>query len=247
MVSLKPDLDNALASVIAYPPDYEFTYDTNTVRSEPNHPGIIEVRNESTTNACYRLVVKEGKTDVCALNFANPFFPGGGFAHFATAQEETLCRSSALYYTLIQQMEFYDYHKDFCGSDASNYIIFSPNVPTWKINQYTILDRPFNVSYITCAACDNRRGKVNAKILNYSRISAIIKCCIEKGVKHAVFGAWGCGVFANDPIAVAQSFKKFLVDLNLKAYFDSITFSICGSPKQNLTAFADTFECKIIK
>ena len=58
----------------------------------------IQVANETTLGAARRLVA-EGRRPL-ALNFANGVTPGGGFLRGARAQEETLCRSSALYLTL---------------------------------------------------------------------------------------------------------------------------------------------------
>jgi Uncharacterized protein conserved in bacteria (DUF2263) len=54
--------------------------------------------NETTFGAARRLIA-DGRKPL-ALNFANGIQPGGGFLGGARAQEEVLCRSSALYRTL---------------------------------------------------------------------------------------------------------------------------------------------------
>src|SRR5215475_12473173 len=59
----------------------------------------VQVTNETTLGASRRLV--ERGLRPLALNFANGIHPGGGFLGGARAQEELLCRSSALYQTIV--------------------------------------------------------------------------------------------------------------------------------------------------
>ena len=50
-----------------------------------------------------------------ALNFANGLHPGGGFLRGSLAQEEVLCRSSALYLTLVGDPDLHIEHRRFLG------------------------------------------------------------------------------------------------------------------------------------
>jgi Uncharacterized protein conserved in bacteria (DUF2263) len=68
-------------------------------RQAPFAETRVQVTNETTLGASLRLV-ERGLRQI-ALNFANGFQPGGGFLLGATAQEEVLCRSSALYQALL--------------------------------------------------------------------------------------------------------------------------------------------------
>lgn len=245
-VSIKEQINNCLMNTQSYPPETEFELPP----LEKKDKGIIEIRNESTLRAAYRLVVEEKKEEVCALNFANGFHPGGGVIYNANAQEETLCRSSALYCSLIEKNDFYDYHIAEDTNLASNYLIFSPSCPTWKIDNYEKLDQPFLVSYITSAAVHNRdvQSREQIREIHDKRIKAILECAIENGVKNIILGAFGCGAFRNNPEDIAGSFKHWLIDENLKDYFETISFSIIErKDSRNIDAFSNVFNLPIIE
>ena len=69
----------------------------------------------------------------------------------ATAQEEVLCRSSALYQTLLGD-RMYDEHRRRQLPDSTDWAIYSPNVPVFRMDDGTELEHPWLLSFITCAA-----------------------------------------------------------------------------------------------
>lgn len=240
---------NCLSNTKFYPENYDYQLPT----LENKDKGIIEIRNESTLKAAHRLRVIEQKENVCALNFANSTIPGGGVLQGRRAQEETLCRSSALYYSLKQSKSslFYQYHESNphkARGAASDSLIYSPDCPTWIVDK-KILDHPFLTSFISSAAVDNSFHSLSRdeiKQIHDKRIETIINCAIENGVKNIVLGAFGCGAFLNKPEDIAQSFKRCLVDEEKRFYFETISFSIIGYNTANIDAFAKAFNLDII-
>jgi uncharacterized protein (TIGR02452 family) len=86
-----------------------------------------------------------------ALNFASGVHPGGGFLKGARALEEGLCRSSALYLTLVGN-PMYEAHRERPLADSSDWSIYSPDVPVSRTDGGIELPEPWLLSLIPCAA-----------------------------------------------------------------------------------------------
>ena len=119
----------------------------------------VQVTNETTLGASLRLV--ERGLRPLALNFANGIHPGGGFLSGARAQEEVLCRSSALYQTLIDD-PMYEEHPKRQLPDSTDRAIYSPDVPVFRMDDGTELPHPWLLSFITCAAPKRRSSAWSA-------------------------------------------------------------------------------------
>jgi uncharacterized protein (TIGR02452 family) len=109
----------------------------------------LQVSNETTLGAAFRLV--ESGLRPLALNFANGVQPGGGFLGGARAQEEVLCRSSALYQTLVDD-PMYEAHRERPSPDSTDWAIYSPDVPVFRKDGGTVLEHFWLLSFLTCAA-----------------------------------------------------------------------------------------------
>ncbi len=200
---------------------------------------MIQVSNETTLRASRRLV--ESGLQPLALNFANGIHPGGGFLAGATAQEESLCRSSALYQTLVGD-PMYEAHRKRQTSD-SDWAIYSPNVPVFRMDNGTELQHPWLLSFLTCAApYAPVIGKRQSAQLLEKRLHRVL--AIARAYKHSalVLGAWGCGVFENDPYRLAADFRKALEN-EFSGAFSDIVFAITDwSPERKfLGPFRDVF------
>lgn len=200
----------------------------------------IQVTNETTLGAARRLVDKELRP--LALNFANGIHPGGGFLSGARAQEETLCRSSALYLTLIDD-PMYAAHQQRPLPDSTDWAIYSPDVPVFRTDNGKALDRPWLLSFLTCAApYAPAIGQPQAGDLLQQRIRRVLAIAHAFGYTTLVLGAWGCGAFGNDPRRTALDFRQAL-ERDFRGAFAEVIFAITDwSPERRfLGPFRDVF------
>jgi len=183
----------------------------------------VQVTNQTTLQAAQRLA--EGGLRPLALNFANGVHPGGGFLGGALAQEEVLCRSSALYQTLVGD-PMYAHHREREQPDSTDWAIYSPNVPVFRSDDGTTLDRPWLLSFLTCAApYAPAIGQPEAGDLLQKRILRVLAIARAYGYLALVLGAWGCGAFANDPHRTATDFRQALEN-EFSGAFSHVVFAI---------------------
>ncbi|WP_394613341.1 TIGR02452 family protein [Lentzea sp. JNUCC 0626] len=190
----------------------------------------IDVTNESTLDATRRL-----GGDVAALVFASARSPGGGFLNGAQAQEESVARGSALYLTLRAAGDFYAFHRAHEDLTYSDRVIYSPQVPVFKDDRGNLLPEPYAVSFLTAAA-PNRTAILRSQpdriegieVALLRRAIRVLHVAASHGHRRLVLGAWGCGVFGNEPEAVARIFALALRD---NRYFEHVVFAVLDRAK----------------
>ena len=208
----------------------------------------FEVRNESTLAGSRRLL-DEGFDQVACLNFASAKNPGGGFLGGAEAQEENLAKSSGLYPCLAQMLAMYEGNRRLSNCLYSDDMIYSPAVPVFRDDSYALLDEPICVSMITSPAVNRGALARNDPHLLDSvdevmqvRIDKLLALAHAQGHRVLVLGAWGCGVFANDPAQMAQWFANALVLGRWSGVFEKICFSVLEKKDRGcLSAFEKMF------
>lgn len=191
----------------------------------------FEVVGESTVAAARRFCALG--LDVAALDFASATRPGGGFLGGAQAQEEDLARCSSLYDCLSSCPEYYDANRA-CGTSLyTDHLIYSPRVPFFRDERLELVPDPFFVSILTSPAPD--AGDVRAREplaasriddVLYERGRNILLVAREHGHRVLVLGAWGCGVFRNDPETVAAMWHYHLHKPEFAGAFDRVVFAI---------------------
>lgn len=204
------------------------SYVTSNASFHKLKPVII---NDTTINAIIELRNKGINGNIVALNFASAKNPGGGFETGANAQEESIARASALYPCLIKCSEFYEFHRKQGSPLYSHKMIYSPDVPIFRDDSGKFLNEPVLCSIITSPAVNAnvaRARGISESIIDETmniRIKNILKLALNKNPSAIVLGAFGCGIFGNNPKEVSCMFASQLKE-NMKSSNIKIVFAI---------------------
>ena len=219
---------------------------------------IITCENiDSFAMACKRKdhpTFSAGK-EVLVLNFASSVNPGGCVRRGSRAQEEDLCRTSTLLLSLESDAakSYYLYNRALQTVLASNAVIFTPSVEVIKSRKGELLERPFTVSVMTCAAPMFTYGLEGLSFQEYegvfyNRIVTMLKLAVCQGYKSLVLGAFGCGAFDNDAAFVSDLFLRALQELGIygekqRKIFRSVDFAVLDQSEDqyNYNHFARNF------
>lgn len=245
-VSIGEELNRAKAGTVLYSPEKQLpVYDT---------PGTLNTRfgvaNETTFQALARLA-KAGQGHMACLNFASAKNAGGGFLNGSLAQEEALACASGLYPCLLKAPEYYERNRANRSLLYLDLEIFSPLVPFFRDDAGVLLEQPVLASVITAPA-PNAGAVAQNEPRNLSQVEPTLKRRAElvlriaraQQVSRLVLGAWGCGVFRNDPRQVAAIFAALLKASGKYAgVFSEVVFAVYDRTSEQATvrAFADTF------
>ncbi len=209
---------------------------------------FFEVTGETSMNAVRRLLDEADETNVLCLNFASAKNAGGGFLSGAQAQEESIARATGLYPCLLKATRtYYELHRQMKSCVYTDTMIYSPDVPIFKTELGSNLDFLQKVSLITSAAVNTgvvmQREPNNIPLIEShmrQRINKVLVLAQERGHEVLVLGAWGCGVFQNDPEKVALWFKEAL-ETRFKNSFKRIVFAVYSNNPKFITPFEQHF------
>lgn len=191
-----------------------------------------EVTPETTLQAAQRLCSEDANLNPFVLNFASAKNPGGGFLGGAQAQEESLARSSSLYPCLTAHSAMYEFNRRGSSCFYSDQMIYSPRVPVFRDDDGALLDQPYLVSFLTSPAVNagvvkqkepEKVGQIEA--VNRERARKVLWVAGAHGHRVLVLGAWGCGVFQNEPDMMARIFDELLCG-ELAGCFERIVMAV---------------------
>ena len=217
---------------------------------------LIQVVNKTTVGAITMNKDYSNKK-IAALNFASYTSPGGKFMEGSGAQEESLCHNSTLYNVLEAFSNTYITHTMNGNRNLGLYsddtlyskdiLFFDENVV--KETKDIGLETPVLCDIITCAAPFTRN------VLRYKRatleecenamrkrIRRILEIAVHNEVDILILGAFGCGVFGNNPKFVARAFADELHGEHIKNKFERVIFAVPSLTENDDTRHTFSFE-----
>lgn len=223
------------------------SYREATVAGEGSAPQQ-RVANIATVQAILELH-RAGAQRIGVLNFASAKNPGGGFLNGAMAQEESLAASSGLYGSLLRHPAYYQANRANKSMMYTHHAIYSPEVVFFRDERFELLAEPVTASVLTLPAVNYgqvlRQGEdpeQAAKVMK-ERMRLALSLFAREGHRVLVLGAYGCGVFRNDPLRVAAWWKELLEAEGYGVYFDEVIYAVLDRSKQAacISAFEQVF------
>ena len=201
----------------------------NLAASQPS----ITCVDEGVVDTVLRLAAEGADMDrVGVLNFASARHAGGGFLNGAMAQEEAIAYCSNLYVNQIVT-PYYDQNAKVRSAMYTDHMIWS-GVTFFRDSKYRFLEKPVKTNVLTSPAVNMGQVRIKgenediAKRVMKHRMGLILDLFAEKGCKTLVLGAFGCGVFQNDPDDVAKNWIDLIGEKG--HHFDQIIMTGLDKP-----------------
>ncbi len=128
-------------------------------------------------------------------------------------------------------------------------MIVAPRVPVFRDDEGTLLEQPWEMTVLTSPAPN--AGSIASSQPQWlasleptfrRRIEMVLSAAVAFDQSALVLGAWGCGVFGNDPALVARLFGEFLLgEGRFARAFTHVTFAVLDRTGATIGPFVQTF------
>ena len=225
------NIRESIANSKIYNPGDKFA--ESSINTENSKPEVIFLNTDSVS-AIFKESARPDHGKIAVLNFASFKNAGGRFYDGSSAQEEALCHESTLYNIIREFQYYYDWNRKNVNKGMYiNRAIYSPDVLFMRNEKTTLCD------VITCA-CPNKIPAVRYKAFTdeensdalRERIHFIRNIAEANNVDTLILGAFGCGVFRQDPEEVASLFAAEFSSTKI----NRIVYAVPGNDK-NTAAF----------
>lgn len=193
----QPEIYSAIRNSTIYSPDFHAKVPTAPTRR-------IQLMDTDSVSALFAI-----DEDATVLNFASYKYPGGAFLDGSTAQEEALCHKSTLF-PILDSFDGSYYAQNRANLNRSLYTnraIFTPGV-VFEMDTDVLKE----ASVLTCASpnwltaqkyCQVSKSENNR--VARERLKWMNEILAYNEVDTLIAGAWGCGVFRQDPEFMAKA------------------------------------------
>lgn len=177
------------------------------------------------------------------LNMASSKRKGGGVENGSMAQEECLFRCSNLFnipdsfYPILQKEFVYTHNAKFFKDSYYNHIT--------PIEAGVITMPAINLNKSHMDNIQNQDSTDNYEDIMIEKIEKMFNIASFHLCDNIILGAWGCGVFKNDPLVIANMFNKVIEKKRMS--FDNIVFAVINdnnSVANNYQIFLDNIKTK---
>lgn len=203
-----------------------------------------------TISAVKKLKGAQSQSKLCVLNFASFKEAGGRFRQGKMEQEEHLCHHTNLYNNLFSCYTWYAQHESTLNNGMyQNESILSENITLMREDLNTNIQSSICTFDVLSCAAPNK-----SPLLKYKqylcdkcdeemelRCDYVLRMMCNKEYDAIILGAFGCGVFKNNPHLVSQAFLKLLRG-PYKGAFKNVVFAIPSGENYNI--FKETFTKK---
>lgn len=221
-------------------------YSPDSVFDEPKEIGMPTIcfLNNDSVSAILKVAENGRGGKVAVLNYASYKNPGGKFIEGSSAQEESLCHESFLYNVLREFAGYYTENKKTLNRSLyTNRGLYTEEVLFERGDRAGVCD------VITCAAPNYSAAKKyqnvpredNSEALR-DRIEFVRAIAEENGVNTLILGAYGCGVFGQDPEEVV---RIMLEEVFFETSISNIVYAVPGKDK-NAAAFKQAVEKELV-
>ena len=184
------------------------------INGDKNRDGNVTVIGIDTIGALQRF---KGELN-CLLNMASAKRPGGGVSWGSKAQEEGLFRCSNLSFSISPE--------EYPLSHSEG--LYTYNAVFLKDFHYNDIN-PVRSDVITIAAINLNKEQLpiaGYENITENKIRMMIKLAARRSVDNLILGAWGSGVYKNDPTFIAGLFKKILIGEEYAKCFNNVVFAV---------------------
>lgn len=225
-----PEISVSVQNSVVYSDPARLLMEEDWTRVAPSE----EVRDIDSVSAVFEYS-KEGKG--CVLNFASYKKPGGEFLSGAIAQEESLCHESTLYNVLSMKQPYYLYNIGHTNRSLyTDRALYSPDIVFQRGKDVVKAD------VLTCAAPNFSaaskyqhvsRQENEVSLLN--RVRFLLLIAKEQKPDVLILGAFGCGVFGQDPDVIAKMLHE---EVQRLCPARKVVYAVPGEKsEENLKAF----------